>query len=137
FLDFGCRDVLALPAEGVADAIDEIEIAVFVLAHQIAGSEPAVSFCEHVVQDLPVGLCLTGVALEPLARPRCILEDLADDLAQPISEGQPQLVRALLVARRRSDEIPAKLADILKAGAVPAYDVVPEFARRKFIADHH
>ena len=33
------------------------------------------------MQDLPVGLRLTSVALESLARPRCILEDLADDFA--------------------------------------------------------
>src|SRR5262249_34203677 len=189
-----------------------------VLAHQIAGSEPAVAFCEHVVQDLPVGLRLTRIALEPLTRLRCILHNLADDLArlvdialdtetalvahrllrlwikahdfdgkagrdppgqpayrallvvkieqgdvafgcgielddlrdleappelrphvgaQPISAGQAQVMRALLWARRRVDEIAAKLADILEAGAVPAHDVVPEFARRKFVPDHH
>src|SRR5262249_48201433 len=83
-LDFGRRDVLALPAKSVADAVDEVEIAVLVLAHQITSSEPAVAFFEHVVQDLFVGLRLAGIALEPLARLRCILEDLADDLARLI-----------------------------------------------------
>src|SRR6516162_3231938 len=81
-LDLGGRDVLAFPAESVADAIDEIEVAVLVLAHQIAGAEPDVALLEHVVQDLLVGLGLAGIALEPLAGLGRILHDLADDLAR-------------------------------------------------------
>ena len=64
FRDLGGRDVLALPAEGVADAVDEIEIAVRVLAHQVAGAEPDVAFLEHVAQDLLLGLRLGRIALE-------------------------------------------------------------------------
>ena len=47
------------------------------------------------------------------------------------------MVRALVRARRRIDEIAAELADILKAGALPAHDVVPELARGKLVPDHH
>src|SRR6266850_5019637 len=45
-------DVLALPAKRVANSIDEIEIAVLVLPHQIARPEPRVSRLEHIAQDL-------------------------------------------------------------------------------------
>ena len=45
-------DVLALPTEGVANPIDEKEIALLVLSHQVARPEPRVSGLEHVAQDL-------------------------------------------------------------------------------------
>src|SRR5260370_25684342 len=73
--------VLALPAKGVADPIDEIEISVRVLAHQVAGAKPAVALLEDIVQDLPVGLDLGGVAFEARARLGCILQNLADHFA--------------------------------------------------------
>src|SRR5690606_2729722 len=41
--DFGRGDVFALPAEGVADTVDEIEIALRILAHEVAGAEPGVA----------------------------------------------------------------------------------------------
>ena len=37
---------------------------------------------------------------------------------------------------RRVDQVAAQLADILEQRAVPAHDVVPEFARGEFLADH-
>src|SRR5262249_56545064 len=80
FLDFGGGDVLALPAEGVADAVDEKEVAGGVLAHQVAGSEPDVACLEHIAQDLPVGLALSRITLETGDRLRRVLQDLADDL---------------------------------------------------------
>src|SRR4029453_13206654 len=76
-LHLGGRDVLAFPAEGIADAVDEIEIAVLVLAHEIAGTEPGVALLEHVVQDFSAGLGRVGVAFEALAGLGGILEDLA------------------------------------------------------------
>ena len=97
-LDFGGRDVLAFPAEGVPDAIDEVEVAVLILAHQIAGAEPDVAFLKRVVQDLSVGLDLARIALEPLAGPRRILHDLADDLARLVDVALD--AEALLVADR-------------------------------------
>src|SRR3974390_2030167 len=38
---------------------------------------------------------------------------------------------------RRIEKIPAKLADILKARAIPFCDVVPELVRGKSFADHY
>src|SRR5262249_61239610 len=62
--DFGRGDVLAFPAEGVADAVDEIEKPFFVAPHQVAGAEPRVARREHVAQDLLLGVRGAGVALE-------------------------------------------------------------------------
>jgi hypothetical protein len=36
---------------GVADAVDEIEIAALVLAHQVAGAEPGIALLEHVAEE--------------------------------------------------------------------------------------
>src|SRR5262249_31666181 len=81
-LDLGGRGVLAFPAEGVPAAVDDVEVAPPVLAHENARAEPDLAFLEHVVQDLSVGLGLAGIALEPLAGLGRILHDLADDLAR-------------------------------------------------------
>src|SRR5262249_20754330 len=198
-LHLGGRDVLPFPTESIADAVDEIEIAVLVLAHQIAGSKPEIAFFEHVVQDLSVGLGVVRIALEPLAGFGRLLEDFADNLArfvdlafdaetslvadrllglrikahdlgwkrrggppgqpahrallaveieqrdvafgravelddlrdaeatlelrpdigaQAVAAGQAQVMLALIGIRPRVDEITAKLADVLKAGAI-------------------
>src|SRR5262245_11985543 len=76
----GGRDVLALPAKGVADAVDEIEEALLVPAHQVAGPYPGVARCEDMAQDSLLGLGRTGVALEPAAGARRIVLHLADRL---------------------------------------------------------
>src|SRR5205807_10599118 len=58
----GGRDVLALPAEGVADAVDEVVVAGLVPAHQVAGAKPRVTRLEDVAEDLAlgrVGACVT------------------------------------------------------------------------------
>src|SRR5208337_3764137 len=52
----GGSHVLALPAKGVADAVDEVEEALLVLAHQVAGPHPSVAFREHMAQDFFLGL---------------------------------------------------------------------------------
>ena len=54
--DFGGRHVLALPAKGVADAVDEIEEAAGILAHEIAGAVPGVAALEHVAQDFVLAI---------------------------------------------------------------------------------
>src|SRR5262249_24853366 len=79
----GGRHVLALPAEGVADAVDEVEEALLVLAHQVAGPDPGVALCEDVTQDSLLGFARTGVALEPAAGTRRIVLHLDDPIASP------------------------------------------------------
>src|SRR3984893_3082329 len=81
FGNFRGRDILAFPAEGVADAIDEIEIALIVLAQEIAGAEPQVALLEHIAQDLPLGLRLDRIAFEPVRGLGGIVENLSDRLA--------------------------------------------------------
>src|SRR5207247_1974324 len=56
-------DVLALPAEGVADAIDEVVVAVGVLEQQIPGAEPGVAAREGVAHELPLARRAVGVAV--------------------------------------------------------------------------
>src|SRR5205085_3148214 len=77
FSHLGGGDVLALPAEGVADAVDEIEISLAVQAHQVAGGEPGVARLEDVVDDLLLRLLAVEVA--GVFGPR-IAADLADAL---------------------------------------------------------
>ena len=77
-LDLDGGDVLALPPEGVADAVDEVEIAFGVLAHQVAGAEPAVALLEDVRQDLLFRRGLVGVARKVVTH---VLADQADGLA--------------------------------------------------------
>src|SRR6516225_1591036 len=83
-LDLGGRHILSLPAECVADAINEIEIAEPVLSHDVPGAEPGIPLLEHVLQHFLVRVCLARVALEARARPRRIALDPADDLARLI-----------------------------------------------------
>src|SRR5262249_37086232 len=74
------RYVFALPAEGIADTVDEIEIALGVTAHEIAGAEPAIACGKHIVQNLGLVIDRTGIALEPAARLRWVQENPADRL---------------------------------------------------------
>src|SRR5713226_2579294 len=82
---FRGRHVLTLPAERVAEAVDEIKIAVRVPAHQVARCEPRIALLEHVAKDLLFGFRPAGVAVETTARARYALADSADRL--------PDLVR--------------------------------------------
>src|ERR1700734_1581190 len=77
----GRRHVLALPAKGVADAVDEVEKALLVPAHQVAGPPPSGARREDMAQDSLLGFGRTGVPLEPAAGARRIGLQLADRLA--------------------------------------------------------
>src|SRR6202008_4865098 len=79
---FAGRDVLALPAERVADAVDEIEIAVGVAAHQVAGADPHIALREGAAQGLFLGVGFLRVAF-----------DAAPRLAPPLPDGSPRLAR--------------------------------------------
>src|ERR1700730_2427188 len=92
------RYVLALPAIGIADAIDEIEIAFGVAAHQVVGAKPAVAPLERAAQDLALVLRRIGVSLEPARRLRRVVENSADRLADLAGRGL--LAEALRIADR-------------------------------------
>src|SRR5277367_436537 len=79
--DFHGRYVLALPSKRIADAIDEVEEAAFVLAHQIATAIPRVSLREYVAQDLFFGGRFVRIAFEAAAPARRVFDYLADRLA--------------------------------------------------------
>src|SRR5258708_5795248 len=74
-------DVLALPAVGVADPVDEIEVAVGVGLHQVAGGEPGVALLEDVAQDLLLRRGLVHVAGVLAAGVAADLADAFADLA--------------------------------------------------------
>ena len=89
--DFGGGDILALPAEGVADAVHKIEKALCVLAHQVAAAYPGITRREHIAQDLLLGGGRVGIALKT-GRAAC---DLADGLAAfAACHGAAQTIRA-------------------------------------------
>ncbi len=79
--DLRGRDVLALPAKGVADPVDEVEIAAAVAPHQVAGAEPGVLRLEHAAQDLGRGRRRVGIAVEPRGGVARIVADLGQQLA--------------------------------------------------------
>src|SRR5690606_32313725 len=62
--DLDCRYILALPAERIADTVDEIEIAVRILLHQIAGAEPAVALLLDIAENFRLRRLRIGIALE-------------------------------------------------------------------------
>src|SRR5581483_11446358 len=95
---FGGRDVLAFPAEGVANTIHEIEIAVLIAPHQVAGAEPGIADLEDVAQDLGFALGGDRVALEAIAGARSVVDDLADHLARLV--GGAAFAETLRVAHR-------------------------------------
>src|SRR5260370_26716231 len=85
------RDVLALPAEGVADPVDEMEVARRVAQHQIAGAEPGIAFGKDIAQDLLRGLGRVRVALERAAAPigGADAPDRLADLAGGAGDAEP------------------------------------------------
>ncbi len=95
---FGRRHVLALPAEGVADAVDEVEKSVVVAAHQVAGAKPGIALDEDVSQDLAFGLLAAGIAFES-RRGAGVVTESADRLAGLVRRAAH--AEAAVVAQRR------------------------------------
>src|SRR6185312_965491 len=60
--------VLAFPAKSIADTVDEVEVTALIFSHQIAGSEPCVSFRKDVAKELPARRVPVGISLEPASR---------------------------------------------------------------------
>src|SRR5262249_12809060 len=85
------RDVLALPAKRVTDAVDEIEVALRVPAHQVAGAEPGVARLEHVAQDLFLRRPRVRVAVEAAAA--ILALDSADRLADLVVRARDGVAR--------------------------------------------
>src|SRR5256885_16350507 len=79
--DLAGGDVLALPAEGVAHAIDEIEKPLIVLAHQIAGAVPGIPLGKDIAEDFLLRRLRIGVAFEAPAVPSPWPRQRADGLA--------------------------------------------------------
>ena len=145
--DFHGRDILALPAEGVAHPVDEIEIAVGVLLHEVAGAEPGIAVRRHVAQDLALRGLAVGIALEPVHGIAGIVDDLADHLAdlaglgfdaEPVRSAQRLLLlkvgphdlhlEALLQPPRNSADrarraVPVEHRDIALGRRVPFHDL--------------
>src|SRR5690606_25880795 len=95
------RDVLTLPPEGVADPVDEVEVALLVDLQQVAGPEERVALLEAVAQDLALGRLGRGVALEAPSRfPRLARKrsDHLADLAGLALDQVPALVAHVRVA---------------------------------------
>ena len=76
------------------------------------------------------------VELEDVRDPEPLLEMLPHVGPQAVAAGKAQPMRGLARMRRRVHQITAQFADVLEDGAVPARDVVPEFARGEFLPDH-
>src|SRR5689334_23335242 len=96
---FRGRCIFALPAEGIADAIDEMEIALLVLAHEIASPEPDVARREHITQELVLGRLPVRVSLEA-SRVGGTVGDAADRLAY--FAGPATDAAAAIIAQRDS-----------------------------------
>ncbi|MNL10096.1 hypothetical protein D3C87_1308860 [compost metagenome] len=52
---FQGRNVLALPAIGIADAVDEVAVTVGVLAQQVAGTPVSIALAKHIATDFALG----------------------------------------------------------------------------------
>src|ERR1700692_1412879 len=64
---FRRRDILAFPAEGVADPVDKVEEAGGVELHQVAGAKPGIALRENIAQHFLLGLLGIGITLEAAA----------------------------------------------------------------------
>ena len=78
-----------------------------------------------------------GVEFQDLRNMKARLEFLPDVGPQAVAADEAQFVARLVRAWRRMHQIAAELADILEQRAIVAHHVVPEFARREALADHH
>ena len=50
--NFGCGNILTFSAEGIADAVDKIVIALVVFPHKVAGAKPTVAGLQNIAQNL-------------------------------------------------------------------------------------
>src|SRR5262249_49287694 len=84
------------------DAIDEMEKALIVEPHQVAGAEPGVALGKHIAQDLLFGLALVGIAFETAAAfiGRADTADGFAGLTAAASEAE-----AIVIAQRRAFRI--------------------------------
>src|SRR5207248_920222 len=102
--DLRGRHVLSLPAEGVADPVDEIEESLRVAAHQIAAAIPGVARGERLAQHLAARGGRIGVALE--ASGAVIVQNLTDRLAHLV-RGAAHAVAARVAKRGARLEVEA------------------------------
>ncbi len=63
-LDFGGRDVFALPAEGISQPVNKLRVTETDVAQQVTGIEVTVALLEHVVQHNLFGLLRIGVTVQ-------------------------------------------------------------------------
>src|SRR5690348_17077533 len=72
FVYLRSRDVLALPAESIADPVDEVEESLLVKPHQIAGAKPGVALYKYVTQNFLFALRRVGVAFKTATPPSAV-----------------------------------------------------------------
>ncbi|MNE34245.1 hypothetical protein D3C80_1279600 [compost metagenome] len=90
------RDVLAFPAEGVTDAVDEVQVAVFVITQQVARTPIGIPLAQDIAADLAVGCLGRGVTLEAAAADLRVVDDQAQGFTHFTHFAK--LVKAVLVA---------------------------------------
>src|ERR1019366_10666156 len=64
----GGRHIFSLPTEGVADAIDEIEIAAIIFPHQVTGAVPGIALLEYIAKNFFRRFLFASVTFETPAR---------------------------------------------------------------------
>src|ERR1700719_4927473 len=72
-----------------------------------------------------------SVKLEDLRDAEALLDRLPPAGRQAVATSEPKAMRGLALRMAAVQQVAAKLADVLKCGALPADDVAPELARRK------
>ena len=75
-----------------------------------------------------------SVKLEDLRDAEALLERLPHAGREAVATSEPKAVRGLVLRIEAVQQVAAKLADVLKRGALPADDVAPELARREPLA---
>src|SRR5690606_18523763 len=68
FRYFGCGDIFALPAEGIANAVHEIKIAALVLPQQVARAEPGITLFKDITENLLFRFFLLRIAVKAAGR---------------------------------------------------------------------
>ena len=81
----GGGDVLALPAEGVANTVDKPAVAVGITAQHVARRPPGIALLKDVAQDFLLGGLHGGVALKPARHNVGVVVNHANGLARLIN----------------------------------------------------